>query len=84
MFLLLQSDAGWEECYNYIFPDGESTKPNIKLLAMAKQWGEKKEDDDDEEDDDNEEIEEESDEEEEEQMVRVVRGSNETSEQNGH
>ena len=31
-------DAGWEEYYDYIFPDDESSKPNLKLLAMAKNW----------------------------------------------
>ena len=33
-----QTDAGWEEYFDYIFPDDEGTKPNLKLLAMAKQW----------------------------------------------
>ena len=90
LLLLFQSDAGWEEYYDYIFPDDESAKPNLKLLAMAKQWKEKTEDnDDDEEDDEDEESEEESDEEEEEQMVsrapvqapKVVAGSDEASAQ---
>ncbi|CAH1790968.1 unnamed protein product [Owenia fusiformis] len=31
-------DAGWEEYYDYIFPDEESAQPSLKLLAMAKQW----------------------------------------------
>lgn len=33
-----QSDAGWEEYYDYIFPDEEAAQPNLKLLAMAKKW----------------------------------------------
>jgi len=32
------SDAGWEEYHDYIFPDEESAKPNLKLLALAKRW----------------------------------------------
>lgn len=32
------SDAGWEEYFDYIFPDEESAQPNLKLLAMAKKW----------------------------------------------
>lgn len=35
---ILQSDAGWEEYYDYIFPDDQGEQPNLKLLAMAKQW----------------------------------------------
>lgn len=35
---LFQSDAGWEEYYDYIFPDEVSAQPNLKLLAMAKKW----------------------------------------------
>ncbi|XP_059714589.1 crooked neck-like protein 1 [Haemorhous mexicanus] len=32
------TDAGWEECYDYIFPDDTANQPNLKLLAMAKLW----------------------------------------------
>ncbi|XP_036597353.1 crooked neck-like protein 1 [Trichosurus vulpecula] len=32
------SDAGWEECYHYIFPEDAANQPNLKLLAMAKLW----------------------------------------------
>ncbi|GFO15887.1 pre-mRNA-splicing factor clf1 [Plakobranchus ocellatus] len=39
-------DAGWEEYFDYIFPDEESAKPNLKLLALAKMWKEGKEKDD--------------------------------------
>ena len=38
---LFQSDAGWEEYYDYIFPDETAAQPNLKLLAMAKKWKEK-------------------------------------------
>jgi len=33
-----RSDAGWEEFFDYIFPEDEASKPNLKLLAMAKAW----------------------------------------------
>merc|ERR1719429_786835 len=36
--------GGWEEYFDYIFPEDESAKPNLKLLAMAKMWKKKKED----------------------------------------
>ncbi|XP_067361097.1 crooked neck-like protein 1 [Channa argus] len=32
------SDAGWEEYYNYIFPEDTANQPSLKLLAMAKMW----------------------------------------------
>jgi len=35
-------DAGWEEYYDYIFPEDEGAKPNLKLLAMAKMWKKQK------------------------------------------
>ena len=38
IFIFSQSDAGWEEYFDYIFPEDEATKPNLKLLAMAKAW----------------------------------------------
>ena len=37
-------DAGWEEYYDYIFPEDESARPNLRLLAMAKMWKKQKED----------------------------------------
>ncbi|XP_038072799.1 crooked neck-like protein 1 [Patiria miniata] len=46
-----RSDAGWEEYYDYIFPNDESNLPNLKLLAMAKQWKLKQTDQDDEDED---------------------------------
>lgn len=36
--VLLQSEEGWEEFFDYIFPEDEATKPNLKLLEMAKAW----------------------------------------------
>ncbi|XP_069579784.1 crooked neck-like protein 1 isoform X2 [Brachyistius frenatus] len=43
------SDAGWEEYYDYIFPEDAANQPNLKLLAMAKMWKRKQQvvDDDD-------------------------------------
>ncbi|PNI39499.1 CRNKL1 isoform 5 [Pan troglodytes] len=32
------SDAGWEEYFDYIFPEDAANQPNLKLLAMAKLW----------------------------------------------
>ncbi|KAM9095554.1 LOW QUALITY PROTEIN: crooked neck-like protein 1 [Sarcophilus harrisii] len=32
------SDAGWEECSHYIFPEEEENQPHLKLLAEAKLW----------------------------------------------
>lgn len=52
------SDQGWEEYFDYIFPEDEAAKPNLKLLAMAKMWKKKKEttDDDPEEETEEDEI----------------------------
>lgn len=36
------TDAGWEEYFDYIFPSDEVSQPNLKLLAMAKQWRKEK------------------------------------------
>jgi crooked neck len=41
--ILFQSDEGWEEFFDYIFPEDEATKPNLKLLEMAKAWKRQKE-----------------------------------------
>jgi len=35
-------DAGWEEYFDYIFPDDENNQPNIKLLQMANMWKQNK------------------------------------------
>nr|XP_039254762.1 LOW QUALITY PROTEIN: crooked neck-like protein 1 [Styela clava] len=45
-------DAGWEEYYDYIFPEDEAAQPNLKLLAMAKQWKMKQDESDNESDGD--------------------------------
>lgn len=31
-------EQGWEEVYDYIFPEDEASRPNLKLLAAAKNW----------------------------------------------
>ncbi len=38
-----QAAGGWEEYFDYIFPEDESARPNLKLLAMAKMWKKQKE-----------------------------------------
>jgi crooked neck len=40
--LLFQSEEGWEEFFDYVFPEDEATKPNLKLLEMAKTWKKQK------------------------------------------
>ena len=32
------SDAGWEEYWDYVFPDDTTSAPNLKLLEMARIW----------------------------------------------
>lgn len=65
------TDAGWEEYYDYIFPDDEVAAPSLKLLALAKQWkktapedGEEEEEEEEESGEEEEGSEEESEEEE--------------------
>ena len=36
--VFLQVDGHWEEYFDYIFPDDEGAKPNLRLLAIAKSW----------------------------------------------
>merc|ERR1719291_1008579 len=43
------SDQGWEEYFDYIFPEDEAAKPNLKLLAMAKMWKKQKDTTEDDE-----------------------------------
>uniref|UniRef100_A0A8C1VGY6 Crooked neck-like protein 1 n=1 Tax=Cyprinus carpio TaxID=7962 RepID=A0A8C1VGY6_CYPCA len=43
------SDAGWEEYYDYIFPEDAANQPNLKLLAMAKMWKKQQQQEDEEE-----------------------------------
>ncbi len=37
-----QSDAGWEEFYDYIFPDEAKAQANLKLLENVKKWKKQK------------------------------------------
>lgn len=36
------SDAGWEEYWDYVFPEDASAAPNLKLLQMARMWKQNK------------------------------------------
>ena len=36
------SDAGWEEFYDYIFPDEAKGQSNLKLLENVKKWKKQK------------------------------------------
>lgn len=36
-------EEGWEEIFDYIFPEDEMARPNLKLLAAAKNWKKKRE-----------------------------------------
>ena len=33
-----EDEGGWEEYYDYIFPDDESQKRNLKIVEMAHKW----------------------------------------------
>lgn len=51
----IEGDIGWEEYYDYIFPDEADAAPHLKLLELARKWKAKQaadDDDDDEEEDD--------------------------------
>ena len=48
-------EGGWEEYWDYIFPDTEANSSNLKFLQMAKAWKKQKDDDDSESDEDDEE-----------------------------
>lgn len=41
--LLFQTEEGWEEVFDFVFPEDESQRPNLKLLASAKAWKKQKE-----------------------------------------
>ena len=32
------TEAGWEEYYEYVFPDEKKGAPNLKILQMAHKW----------------------------------------------
>lgn len=36
------TEAGWEEYYEYVFPDERSGAPNLKILEMAHKWKKQK------------------------------------------
>ncbi|GLV37255.1 crooked neck [Carabus blaptoides fortunei] len=40
------TEEGWEEVFDYIFPEDEAARPNLKLLAAAKNWKKQKVTDD--------------------------------------
>ena len=42
--LPLQEETGWEEYFDYIFPEDEAARPNLKLLQMAKLWRKQQQD----------------------------------------
>lgn len=44
------TEEGWEEIFDYIFPEDEAARPNLKLLAAAKNWKKQKVTDDTTED----------------------------------
>lgn len=33
-----QQEEGWEEYYDYLFPDDQGQKKNIKILELAHKW----------------------------------------------
>jgi len=36
------TDAGWEEYYDYVFPDDKGSMPNLKILELAHKWKKQK------------------------------------------
>ena len=78
MGFIFQSDAGWEEYYDYIFPDDEANQPNFKLLQMARMWKQANpEDTDDDSDSDNNDNNDNNDENTQEQPTKVISNDNE-------
>lgn len=47
-------EEGWEEVFDYIFPEDEMARPNLKLLAAAKNWKKRKENETKDTDEENE------------------------------
>ena len=45
---VLWSENGWEEYFDYIFPDEEKKAPSLKILEMAHKWKKQKTGDEDE------------------------------------
>ena len=54
------SDGGWEEYWDYVFPDDRSASSNLKLLQMARLWKQKGQSDSESEDEDDEDEDEET------------------------
>lgn len=38
LLLFLQTSEGWEEYWDYVYPDEKVAKPHFKLLQMAQNW----------------------------------------------
>jgi crooked neck len=36
----MRSDAGWEEYFDYVFPDEQAAQPQLRLLDAARKWKE--------------------------------------------
>lgn len=47
----MQNELGWEEYYDYIFPDEQTKRSNLKFLEMARKWKQQQEGGDGGEDD---------------------------------
>jgi crooked neck len=39
------TDGGWEEYYDYIYPDETAAQPSLKILEMAHKWKRQRGDD---------------------------------------
>lgn len=37
-----QAEEGWEEIFDFVFPEDEANKPNLKILASAQAWSRKR------------------------------------------
>lgn len=42
------SDGGWEEYWDYVFPEDQNIESSLRLLQMARQWKEQQDNDDNE------------------------------------
>ncbi len=38
----MQTELGWEEYYDYLFPDEQDKASNLKILEMARKWKKQK------------------------------------------
>ena len=41
------TDGGWDEYWDYVFPEDQSVESSLKLLQMARKWKEQQQDEDD-------------------------------------